>query len=228
MLNKYLISALMLTVWAGIIKPVQAELHDRGGGLLYDDALNITWLQDANYAKTCGASPGGAMGWAEAQKWVGKLVYYDPVRKVELRCWRLPKVKPVNGVAFTGKFSLDGTSDEGYNITSLNSELAYMFYVNLKLKGYYSTTGEVQPGFGTGGNGKWDVSANTGLVKNFRASVYWTGTDDVSYPLRNAWMFDAYWGNQNFYNKWDVLLVWPVRDGDVTATPTAQQDEPKR
>lgn len=215
MFTNRLVPAVAMMTLACIASSAQAALHDRGGGLLYDDVLNITWLQDANYAKTSGASPEGAMGWAEAQRWVKKLVYHDPIRKVELRGWRLPKVKPVNGLAFTGKFSLDGTSDEGYNITSQNSELAYMFYVNLKLKGYYSPTGEVQPDFGTGRNGKWNVSANVGPVKNFRASVYWTGTDDVSYPLRNAWMFDAYWGYQNFYNKWDVLLIWPVRDGDV-------------
>ena len=33
----------------GVAGTVNAELHDRGGGLIYDDVLNITWLQDANY-----------------------------------------------------------------------------------------------------------------------------------------------------------------------------------
>ncbi|MEI7465299.1 MAG: hypothetical protein WCJ87_08135 [Burkholderiales bacterium] len=32
----------------------QAILVDRGGGMLYDSVLNITWLQDANYASTSG------------------------------------------------------------------------------------------------------------------------------------------------------------------------------
>jgi hypothetical protein len=30
----------------------QATLVDRGGGLFYDNVLNVTWLQDANYANT--------------------------------------------------------------------------------------------------------------------------------------------------------------------------------
>ncbi|EGK72256.1 hypothetical protein METUNv1_01372 [Methyloversatilis universalis FAM5] len=30
----------------------QAPLHDRGGGLVYDDVLDVTWLADANYART--------------------------------------------------------------------------------------------------------------------------------------------------------------------------------
>ena len=34
--------------------PVSATLIDRGNGLIYDDAQNITWLQDANYAFTSG------------------------------------------------------------------------------------------------------------------------------------------------------------------------------
>ena len=38
-----------------------AALYDRGNGLIYDDVLNITWMQDANYAKTSGYDPDGAM-----------------------------------------------------------------------------------------------------------------------------------------------------------------------
>ena len=44
----------------------QAALHDRGGGLLYDDILGVTWLQDANYAKTSGYDADGRMNWANA------------------------------------------------------------------------------------------------------------------------------------------------------------------
>jgi len=31
-----------------------AGLIDRGEGMIYDDVLDITWLQDSNYAKTSG------------------------------------------------------------------------------------------------------------------------------------------------------------------------------
>ncbi len=43
----------MLTLMAGIgmSAAAQAALHDRGGGLIYDDVLNVTWLADANYAQ---------------------------------------------------------------------------------------------------------------------------------------------------------------------------------
>ena len=53
----------------------QAALHDRGGGLLYDDVLKVTWLQDANYAKTSGYDADGLMTWSEADAWAKSLSY---------------------------------------------------------------------------------------------------------------------------------------------------------
>jgi hypothetical protein len=40
-----------LALLAGMVftGSAQATLLDRGNGLIYDDVLNITWLQDANY-----------------------------------------------------------------------------------------------------------------------------------------------------------------------------------
>ncbi|MCX6908464.1 MAG: hypothetical protein NTY01_10525, partial [Verrucomicrobia bacterium] len=102
----------------------QAALHDRGGGLLYDDVLDVTWLQDANYAKSSGYHPTGKMSWAEANKWVSTLVYHDPARNVDHTGWRLPKVEPSDGKSFNHTFKLDGTTDEGYNITSTRSEFS--------------------------------------------------------------------------------------------------------
>lgn len=45
-------TTLILLAGLSLAGAAQAALHDRGGGLIYDDAQNITWLQDANYAKT--------------------------------------------------------------------------------------------------------------------------------------------------------------------------------
>ena len=56
----------MAGVLAFSIGSAQAELFDRGGGLIYDDAQNITWLQDANYAKTSGYDSDGKMTFSEA------------------------------------------------------------------------------------------------------------------------------------------------------------------
>lgn len=65
----------------------QAALLDRGGGLIYDDVLDITWLQGANYAKTSGYDADGRMNWSAANVWAEALSYggYSD--------WRLPTVR---------------------------------------------------------------------------------------------------------------------------------------
>jgi hypothetical protein len=59
-----------------------AALYDRGNGLIYDDVMDITWLQDANYAQTSGYDGDGAMNWANANTWAAGLSYggYDDWR----------------------------------------------------------------------------------------------------------------------------------------------------
>jgi hypothetical protein len=54
---------------------VQAALHDRGGGLIYDDVLDITWLADANYAQTSGYDSDGQMTFILANTWATGLSY---------------------------------------------------------------------------------------------------------------------------------------------------------
>ena len=70
---------------------VHAILIDRGGGLIYDSGLNITWLQDANYADTTGyddilygIDTDGTMFWADGVAWAADLVYQG------FEDWRLP------------------------------------------------------------------------------------------------------------------------------------------
>jgi hypothetical protein len=60
-----------------LARSAHAALHDHGNGLIYDDVLDITWMQDANYA-------GITMTWNDAASWVDSLVFqgYDD--------WRLP------------------------------------------------------------------------------------------------------------------------------------------
>jgi hypothetical protein len=71
----------VLTCFAGV---ANATLHNRGGGLIYDDVLMITCLQDVNYAMTSGYDADGKMTWDEAMYWVENLEFggYSD--------WRLP------------------------------------------------------------------------------------------------------------------------------------------
>ncbi len=68
------LSAVLALVF-GLVGTSNAELWDRGGGLIYDDVLDITWLQDANYAATKtfgvpGIEANGVMSWYTANDWI--------------------------------------------------------------------------------------------------------------------------------------------------------------
>ena len=69
----------------GGVGNTDAELLDRGGGLIYDDVLDITWLQDANYA-------GGTMTWDEAIHYAESLVWAG------FEDWHLPRASELESL----------------------------------------------------------------------------------------------------------------------------------
>jgi len=192
------------------VMDASAELIDRGNGLLYDSVLNITWLQDANYAKTSGYDADGRMNWSAANTWAANLVYggYSD--------WRLAANTPV-GANWNYNFSYNGTYDVGYNVISPHSELSYMYYVNLGLKGYYSPTGAFQQDYGVFGNGTTGGQKNVGLVNNLQSTVYWSGTEYAPNLASLAWGFLASNGGQGSYYQTIEFYAWAVRPGDVAA-----------
>jgi hypothetical protein len=82
--NRTGIIGMALSLLLGLPSLSQAMLIDRGGGLIYDTTLNVTWLQDANYANTSGYAAEGRMSWNAAVAWAEQLTYggYSD--------WRLP------------------------------------------------------------------------------------------------------------------------------------------
>jgi hypothetical protein len=194
----------------------QASLVDRGGGLIYDTTLNVTWLQDANYAMTTGYSASGRLTWGQATTWAANLSYYDSVRNVTYTDWRLP--------TYTGganpHYAYDGT-DAGYNVNTTSSELAHLWYVDFQNKAYYDTSGNgPQAGWGL-----IDDLANTAdesLFTNIQQGVYWTGTADTTTPVGAAWAFVAIHGYQFIdYQYNNDYFAWAVRPGDVAAATQA-------
>lgn len=188
--------------------PVDAALHDRGGGLIYDDVLDVTWLQDAAYHVTSNVpnvDANGNMTWQDAMNWVASLVYHDSVRNIDWDDWRLPRVSPVNGLALNITYSFDGSTDNGYNITSPASELSYMYHVNLAGVSLVDTSGNIRPGE----QGIADPSPFTGI-----SGAVWTQTD---HPQDSSQAFIVGMGNghQNWFAKGNFNSVWAVRDGDV-------------
>jgi hypothetical protein len=223
-----LLACLLLA--AGLSGAAQAALVDRGGGLIYDTDLNVTWLQDANYAKTSGYDADGRMTWANANTWAANLSYFDAVRNVTYSDWRLPTM--VDTGTSGCNYANSGT-DCGYNVQTVSgstvySEMAHMYFNNLGLKAYYSPTGTYQPTFGIFGNGTFNGTNqnsygqnDVGLIDNLQSYVYWSGLEYA--PNANgAWYFGTGNGNQTADTKNAELYAWAVRPGDVAAVPEAE------
>jgi hypothetical protein len=119
-----------------IATAAQAELHGRNLDndpatfeAWYDDVLDITWLADANYARTSGHDADGMMDWPAATAWVKSLDYFG------VTGWRLPAVAPLNGSTYDHTFSNNGTTDVGFASRGTLSELADLYCVTLGNKG---------------------------------------------------------------------------------------------
>lgn len=170
-MNNQSLSVLAFTAALGFSGAAGAGLIDRGGGLIYDDVLNITWLQDANYAFTSGYAAAnlendggyddiladGRMGWDAAKTWAANLTYYDSVRGVTYDDWRLPIITDTETPGCNRAYT---NTDCGYNVATSASELAYMFHVNLGNLSAHTTAGSYRGG----SNGvNWGV-VNTSFV----------------------------------------------------------------
>lgn len=80
----FLVSVILAGLF-GISETVKATLIPRGNGMVYDDVMHVTWLQDANYAKTTGFATGGYMIWSTASDWAQNNVTVGGFTD-----WRLP------------------------------------------------------------------------------------------------------------------------------------------
>jgi len=215
-----LATAMFLTLSTG----AWATLIDRGGGLIYDDVQDITWLQDANLAATnafgvSGINPDGTMSWNTAQAWIAAM---NAAAYLGFSDWRLPTT-PDAGGPFV--FGWDGVQPYGYtygyNMTT--SEMGYMFYVNLGNVGLRPTNynGGSVPDRAPGTFGLMNVGPFQNFGQPFPNTLsipYWSGTQSVFQPA-DAWYFDFYFGNLNPGEITGPLnnqfYAWAVRDGDV-------------
>jgi len=218
----------MLALLAGlsVTGAAQAALIDRGGGLIYDTVLNVTWLQDANYAKTSGYHTTGLMNWTQATAWAANLSYYDSVRNVTYDDWRLPTM--IDTGSSGCDFAYTGT-DCGYNVQTYDggtvySELAYMYYVNLSNKGLHNTSGSSQSDYGLVDD---PLNPNDeSLFVNLLNYVYWSGLEYAPH-VYYAWHFYTLSGYQYWDNKDIFSYAWAVRLGDVAAANNNPVPEPQ-
>jgi len=179
----------------GFAGMADATLWDREGGLIYDDVLDITWLQDANYASTSNYATDGLLSFDEAVAWADQLVYggYED--------WRLPDAHNQDGSG----------PDGGWNVTG--SEMGHMFYNNLGLSPSYSGWAMPTSHF-IDGHGA-TVSFLNLQPKGYRYGTEYTTTDNPN----NAWDFGFHNGQQNYHYTGDGRPAWAVRPGDVAPIP---------
>lgn len=195
---RWVVTALFVAA-SGASSVSHAALVDRGGGLIYDTALNITWLANADLAATntfglvFGAD--GSMNWTTAQSWIGAM---NTNNYLGYSDWRLPTTLQPDATCS----SQSGGSSGAY---CTGSEMGQLFYNEL------------------GGVPGQNIStihnnANYNLFTNVQDSFYWSGTEyapDTTY----AWYFNMGNGDQGVDNKLNGDYVWAVRPGDVAAVP---------
>lgn len=175
---------------------VNAELFDRGNGMIYDSVQNITWLANANYfaestTPRFDKNRDGLTDWESAMKWAASLKYGG------FRDWRLP----------TGDINCQPLEP------CTTGELGHLFYN--ELGGIHGITiySSTDP----------DLALFTNIQSNMAPYIifYWTSTQvpDISLfgvdrLLPQAFSFDN--GEaQNFDASYAFHAVWAVRDGDV-------------
>lgn len=193
------LSSIILTL---ICPSASGDLFNRGGGLIYDDELNITWLADANLAASNtfgvpGIGAGGALNWDTAQSWIaamntaGYLGYSD---------WRLPAtLVPDSSCTDDIAGTIPSTDPTGLNCTG--SEMGQLFYIELggTAGDYIMTSGD----------------PDLALFSNIQEGLYWSDTEFAPNPLAGAWHFHYDSSFQNTFNKLATLFAWPVHDGDI-------------
>lgn len=125
-MNRNMLLGLTIAYGALFPEPGHGELFDRGNDLIYDDVLDIIWLQNA--------SAGGNKTWKAAVQWTANLEYqgFDD--------WRLPSISVSSGVP-TGATDSPVDCATATELACRDNELGYMYYHNLKGSGN-NLTGE--------------------------------------------------------------------------------------
>ena len=180
---------LSLIFLLAVASPSGATLLDRGGGLIYDTVLDVTWVQDANLCLTLGncvsGRTDGRMTWVNANLWAANLDFggFDD--------WRLPIMETPTGTCIP---------------SCPLREYEHMYFENLNA----TAALEDKTGNQTGDGGV--------TFSNIQRFGYWSSTDAAFLPdLAKAFFFE--FGSEFTDPKDFVYSAWAVRDGDVSAPP---------
>lgn len=195
-----------------LVIPANADLYVRGTGtidgisgeyqLIYDDVLDITWLDYSS-------SPDH---WFAQTNWASTIVV--DFGGEELTEWRLP---------FTDESVLDlgggwgcwgpdgeGNYDYFYGYNMVNSEMGHLFYETLGNTGYYGLDGTNPPA-------DWGFT-DIGPFENLEDELYWSSTE-YSPSTPQVYVFHFWLGIQRNDEKVNDYYAIAVMDGDVGAVP---------
>jgi len=184
-----------------------AQLFDRGNGLVYDDEYDVTWLADANYALTSGYQPirdpgntpqggfTGAMTWDEAVTWIAHL---NQTVFAGYNDWRLPS-------AYNSIDNLNGMDpiDTLYGGGDVNDNDSELWHLSDLI----------------------NTNPDTNLFQNIKTTMYWS--EDASTTNSNdAWMTFVsgvpVTGSYYVYEQSKTIgstYAWAVRTGYIDPVP---------
>ncbi len=201
----------------GMMAGANAALIDRGNGMIYDDVLNITWLQDWNYAYTSGyaatneggtltitydswqstiVSADGRMGWDAATTWAANLSFSG------YNNWRLPTGDPTQPAGSLNELGSIYLATTGYQFSGSRYGLNEPF---LNTAGIHWSSNEI-------------TIARLLEFAPYNDSYYsrWPTRADAGV---GAFVLDTGTGRQGPFDKIDIARAVAVRDGDVAPAP---------
>lgn len=157
----------------------------------YDVSRDITWLADADLARTSGYDTDGKMTWDEAVSWID---FLNNSNYLGVSAWKLPSAMNTNGIV---------------SVNSYNSGDNAMNYL------YGTTLGNV---YGVGGGPI--VFNNPGPFENIQTGNYWLSTETCGYSSCSiARRFDFAKGYLGSGNKPDQHPGWAIASGDLIGAP---------
>ena len=184
---KFLIKFLFIAGLSLLSCTTQAALIDRGNRLIYDNDLNITWLQDANFAKTSSYDADGRLNWAAANAWAEQLTIAG------ISGWRLPGLTDSN--VYVGA-------------NSSNSELAHLFYDELG--------GQAEADLAVQHNGNYALFNNLQSSVYWQKDQL-AIAPGLALGWGFVMGGGVLSGYQNLYNESSEFHAWAVHGGDIGA-----------
>jgi len=142
----------------------------------------------------------------------------------------LPEIRAVNPEGLNYILTFDGSTDLGYNSTSVTHEMAYMFTVNLGLESAFNTDSTQNANwtnYVTGDEVNTAILGNNVEIDNLKSYKYWYGQDrSWTSGGSGGWAFNANNGYQFTEGKDAYNYAWLVHDGDIGEPVVHEVPEP--